>query len=63
MIVDLTEEARPGWPSWRKTEVNVGGLPGRQALQRDLVISLVSTAITAIWGCSSSEKSNTHELF
>lgn len=27
---------------------NVGGLPGRQALHRDLVISLTSTAITAI---------------
>lgn len=32
----------------RQDRVNVGGLPGRQALHRDLVISLTSTAITAI---------------
>lgn len=32
----------------KQDRVNVGGLPGRQALQRDSVISLISTAITAI---------------
>lgn len=47
----------------KKDRVNVGGLPGRQALQRDLVISLISTAIAATRGYSSLEKSNNHELF
>ena len=42
--------------------MGVGGLAVRQALQRDLVIASILPAITAMWGCSSFEKSDTHEL-
>lgn len=46
----------------KQNGVDIGGLPVRQALQRDLVIASVLPAIADIWGYLSFEKSDTHEL-